>query len=493
MLLIPSLRARILLLLLAVVLPMLCVVSYSFYEQRQNMVRTLEQEMTTDARILAGVMAQKVDGARGLLSALAYSPSIYNRDSVGCDELLAHIFNENSQYTNLGVADPDGNVFCSALPMTKPVNVLDRTWFQRTVKNPDIAFGNYQIGRIVGKPVMIMAHAARSESGEVQAAIFVPFDLDQLAKIPEQIKRPWNIEFLIFDRNGTILAHDPDQDKWVGKTAGESSLIKTILTRHAGLMETKGIDGITRLYSFIPVAGTDNSIFVSIGVSRDVYLADTNRIFIRNLMILSVIVVLSFVVAMLISRLSAQAEEKLIAGAEQFRDLYDNAPNGYLSFGTDGLIKRCNKRMSELLGSETERLLGLHVVNLYADVPDGKEKANKLFQRFLSGETIFEEEIQLRKSDGMAVWMSLSMNAVLDAQGQVLEGRAIIQDITERRRNETRAQQLGQLLKSSFNEIYLFDAHTLHFLQTSDGAQKNLGYSADELAQLTPLDLKPVC
>ena len=48
-----------------------------------------------------------------------------------------------------------------------------------------------------------------------------------------------------------------------------------------------------------------------------------------------------------------------------------------------------------------------------------------------------------------------------------------------------------RLLQSSFNEIYLFDADSLLFLEISAGASQNLGYSAAELSHLTPLELKP--
>lgn len=72
------------------------------------------------------------------------------------------------------------------------------------------------------------------------------------------------------------------------------------------------------------------------------------------------------------------------------------------------------------------------------------------------------------------------------------EEEVLLQSGTEHRRAEILTQQLGQLLKNSFNEIYLFDAQTLHYLLTSEGAEKNLGYSSDELKQLTPLDLLPL-
>lgn len=52
--------------------------------------------------------------------------------------------------------------------------------------------------------------------------------------------------------------------------------------------------------------------------------------------------------------------------------------------------------------------------------------------------------------------------------------------------------RIGRILESSFNEIYLFDAHTLRFIEASHGARENLGYSMEELRLLTPVDLKPM-
>ena len=67
-----------------------------------------------------------------------------------------------------------------------------------------------------------------------------------------------------------------------------------------------------------------------------------------------------------------------------------------------------------------------------------------------------------------------------------------LENETGRKRAKELAQQFGQMLQNSFNEIYLFDANSLRYLQTSEGALKNLGYSANELEQLTPLDIKPL-
>ncbi len=50
---------------------------------------------------------------------------------------------------------------------------------------------------------------------------------------------------------------------------------------------------------------------------------------------------------------------------------------------------------------------------------------------------------------------------------------------------------LQRILTDSFEEIYVFDAATLKFIQVSRGALANLGYSMEEMYSLTAKDLKP--
>ncbi len=51
--------------------------------------------------------------------------------------------------------------------------------------------------------------------------------------------------------------------------------------------------------------------------------------------------------------------------------------------------------------------------------------------------------------------------------------------------------RFGRLLDNSSNETYTFDIATLKFTQVNYGARKNLGYTMEELSEMTPADLKP--
>ena len=62
--------------------------------------------------------------------------------------------------------------------------------------------------------------------------------------------------------------------------------------------------------------------------------------------------------------------------------------------------------------------------------------------------------------------------------------------VTQAEEVQMQAVRFGRILDESSNEIYLFDAQTLRFVQVNRGARENLGYTLEELQSLTPLDLQ---
>ncbi|MGQ0699153.1 MAG: sensor domain-containing protein [Panacagrimonas sp.] len=72
---------------------------------------------------------------------------------------------------------------------------------------------------------------------------------------------------------------------------------------------------------------------------------------------------------------------------------------------------------------------------------------------------------------------------VEDSEGLVV----IVRDITERLRSDNLAQRLGRLLDAASEEVYIFDAQSLYFVEVNRGARRNLGYPPNEILRLTPL------
>jgi PAS domain S-box-containing protein len=146
---------------------------------------------------------------------------------------------------------------------------------------------------------------------------------------------------------------------------------------------------------------------------------------------------------------------------EAYRDLYEEAPVAYMSVGTDGRIKKTNRRAAELFGYSVGELTGRLVFDLYANTPNGRPKAREVFQRFLAGQGCGAEELECRTADGRQVWISLSVTPIRGAQGHIEASRSMLVDITGRKRAEAALrdsqERFSRILESAMDAIVTMD------------------------------------
>lgn len=99
-------------------------------------------------------------------------------------------------------------------------------------------------------------------------------------------------------------------------------------------------------------------------------------------------------------------------------------------------------------------------------------------------QTIAERQTALEETNESVEAQIQQRTSQLQSLNQQLEA-----EMLDRERAEARVTRLGRLLKESLQEIFVFDAGTLKFIEVNHGALENLGYSMQELADMTPLDL----
>jgi len=141
---------------------------------------------------------------------------------------------------------------------------------------------------------------------------------------------------------------------------------------------------------------------------------------------------------------------------ENYRELYEKAPMAFFSIGIDKKIKRYNNAALRILGYTGEEILKLTVFDLYADTVYGLDKAKKLFQQFLKGEKIQDEELQMRRKNSQIIWISLTVNPVFNGSGEIIESRSIVIDITERKKAEQKLMESEERYRDAFNQASLY-------------------------------------
>ena len=181
-----------------------------------------------------------------------------------------------------------------------------------------------------------------------------------------------------------------------------------------------------------------------------------------------------------------QAEEALHAASQLNESIVDSSPIGILIFNSAGNCVVANDSAALAIGATRKQAMeqNYHQINswkqsgLYDTALDTIQKKLKK-----------HHEINVKTTFGKICTLDIHLVPIsVDNESHLL---LMIDDITERKLSEDKIARFGRIFEDSLNEIYLFDAKTLKFTQVNSAAQHNLGYTMEELIDLTPLDLKP--
>jgi PAS domain S-box-containing protein len=100
-------------------------------------------------------------------------------------------------------------------------------------------------------------------------------------------------------------------------------------------------------------------------------------------------------------------------------------------------------------------------------------------------------ESKAKKKDGSYFYIFATANLVVDDQNHPQAMLASFIDITALKKAQALSQDIFKIVDDSLNEIYIFDAETLQFIHVNKGARNNIGYTLEEMRQMTPVDIKP--
>ena len=171
--------------------------------------------------------------------------------------------------------------------------------------------------------------------------------------------------------------------------------------------------------------------------------------------------------------------------------IHDSAVDAIITIDHRGMIETINPATVKLFGYTAEELIG-HNVKLLMPEPYRAEHDGYLQDYLSSGEAKIigiGREVVARTKNGVEFPVHLAVSEVR------LDGRVVfagfIRDLTAFNMTEQQKVTFGRIIEESLNEIYIFDANTLNYVDVNRGARENLGYSLHELQGLTPLDIQP--
>ncbi|MBI3811515.1 MAG: PAS domain S-box protein [Nitrospirae bacterium] len=189
-----------------------------------------------------------------------------------------------------------------------------------------------------------------------------------------------------------------------------------------------------------------------------------------------------------------RAEEALRASEERFRASFKNAVVGMGLVDRSGRFVETNRALSDITGYSEEELKRL----TFRDIthPDDRADNNAIYQKMMEEkrEGIVIEK-RYRRKDGAIVWVTVSVGAIFDMQGNITHTIGLIEDITERKRAEealVESSQFNQQVITNAREGIIVYDREIRYKVWNAFMEEQTGLRKEEVLGKHPTDIFPL-
>ncbi len=185
-----------------------------------------------------------------------------------------------------------------------------------------------------------------------------------------------------------------------------------------------------------------------------------------------------------------QAKLRIEKSEKDYKDVVQTTGDLITVVAADGTLLFVNYASYDFWGILPEDAIGTDVFGYI--YPEDRKETQKNFDFWLkSNESKFSLENRQFHISGKVLLVSWNIYVERNTEGKVVKLTSIARNVTQEREAIQEKIKLADMVENSLNEIYLFNEKTLKFEYLNRGALKNIGYSLDEMKELTPADIKP--
>jgi signal transduction histidine kinase len=296
-----SLRARVVLLAVAGIVPMLAFSLGSQYLQYREAVANAGHQALELARSLSVVVDQELHARIVALQVLSASRAVQDNDLVTFRARAETLVAQQFPGSNVILLRHDGQQLMNTiLPPGAPLPFrpnLETT--RRVFATGEPAVSNLYQGAVGPRPVVAIDVPVKRDDGTVIYVLSINPRLEDFAEVIRKQKLPAGRVVSLSDQRGVLVARTPNPDRFVGQPAG-SGLLERMMVEREGIFEGTSREGIPAVAAFSHSEGFGWTI--GIGVPRSEMTAPALRAAVLTLTAGGVLLAISLALALLVAR-----------------------------------------------------------------------------------------------------------------------------------------------------------------------------------------------
>lgn len=275
-----GLRAALILLVVIAIAPVFAVVVQASIGEQHARLQREESSLKSVVELASAHQERLVEGARQLLTAIAFAPPVQQDDRAACAAYLAKLQAEFPQaYGTFGVLDRDGRLSCRASAAQTAVRSSDRPFFRAAVQTGRFSVGEFSISRATGRPVLTFGLPVyREQGGELRGVAYLALDVAQTGAHLRNLAVGPEVTLVATDADGVVLASAGPRPFTVGSPLPPGFLRDAASAGQARFGRTRDADGSEWLVALRPVGQTgERQLFVAGVASSNAVLAPAER------------------------------------------------------------------------------------------------------------------------------------------------------------------------------------------------------------------------
>src|ERR1700737_467819 len=267
-------RARLALLALILVAPLMLERARSLEDTRTKQIARANQEFSNLAQHSADAQREVISAVETMLKSAAYIRASAGGVGRSCDILRASLPVNLPWIRSLMIVGKDGRVQCSTRDRLVGLDMSDRPVLKKARETRDFVVSDFLLSKSDNKPIVMAAYPVSAINSEADSIIAAGVSLDWMSKIMGNLGGRPGISALLVDSAGTILAAPPDQASMIGRALDNVPLLSAIAEKAIGSEKPEGslsfvaADGSKRALNFARLPGTQSRLIVSIDEAK---------------------------------------------------------------------------------------------------------------------------------------------------------------------------------------------------------------------------------
>lgn len=188
-----------------------------------------------------------------------------------------------------------------------------------------------------------------------------------------------------------------------------------------------------------------------------------------------------------------QTGQALEISEKSYRDIYENAVEGFFQITLEGRIFNANPAMAHIMGFDSSNEMIKSVNSLEWSIFADEEDQTRIINTVLDCGAAYGQEIRILRRDNQEIWVSINARLASNSEGDPGFIEGFLTDITARKQAEETLQISEERYRKIFTNlpVGIFQISTDgKFLSVNPAAARMFGYELPiELMQKSPEDL----